>query len=92
MALREMRQPSLLLLLDYLDLLADVKLEKLPVAALRWHSRLEQEGASTLTLPAVHRIAQSSWGTSASQALHRFQGVATVEFARRRSRNQIAAA
>ena len=50
MALREMPQPSLLLLLDYLDLLADVKPEKLPMAAMRWHSRLEQDGASTLTI------------------------------------------
>jgi hypothetical protein len=50
MALREMPQPSLLLLLEYLDLLAELKPEKLPVAALRWHSRLEQEASSTLTL------------------------------------------
>ena len=48
MALREMRQPSLLLLLDYLDLLAELKPEKLPLAALRWHGRLELE-SSTLT-------------------------------------------
>jgi hypothetical protein len=49
MALREMRLPSLLLLLDYLDLLAEVKPEKLPLAALRWHGRLELE-SSTLSL------------------------------------------
>lgn len=51
MALREMRQPSLLLLLDYLDLLAELKPEKLPSAALRWHGRLSLEasaGAFTL--------------------------------------------
>jgi len=48
MALREMKQPSLLILLDYLGLLADVKPEKLPLAALRWHGRLELE-ASALT-------------------------------------------
>lgn len=49
MALREMRQPSLLLLLDYLGRLAELRPEKLPLAALRWHGRLELE-ASTLTL------------------------------------------
>ena len=53
MALREMEQPSLLLLLDYLDLLAEMKPEKLPLAALRWHGRLELE-ASTLTLADSH--------------------------------------
>lgn len=49
MALREMKQPSLLVVLDYLDLLAELKPEKLPLAAIRWHGRLELE-ASTLTL------------------------------------------
>lgn len=49
MALREMRKPSLLLVLDYLGLLAELKSEKLPLAALRWHGRLELE-ASTITL------------------------------------------
>lgn len=49
MALREMPQPSLLLLLDYLDLLAELKPEKLPLAAIRWHGRLELE-ASALTI------------------------------------------
>lgn len=49
MALREMPQPSLLLLLDYLGLLSELKPEKLPLAAVRWHGRLELE-ASTLTL------------------------------------------
>lgn len=51
MALREMRQPSLLLLLDYLELLAELKPEKLPLAAMRWHGRLELEASSSgLTL------------------------------------------
>lgn len=49
MALREMRQPSLLILLDYLALLAELRPEKLPLAAIRWHGRLELE-ASALTL------------------------------------------
>ena len=49
MALREMAVPSLLLLLDYLDLLAELKPEKLPLAALRWHGRLELE-SSTLSM------------------------------------------
>jgi len=44
-ALREMGTPSLLDALDYLDLLAEVKPEKLPHAALRWHGRLELEAA-----------------------------------------------
>jgi len=35
--------------LDYLDLLAEVKPEKLEQASLRWHGRLELE-ASTMTL------------------------------------------
>lgn len=46
MALREMRNPSLLLLLDYLDLLSELKPEKLPLAALRWHGRLELEATA----------------------------------------------
>jgi hypothetical protein len=51
MALREMRQPSLLLLLDYLELLAELKPEKLPLAAMRWHGRLQLEASpSALTL------------------------------------------
>ena len=50
MAMREMRSISLLDALDYLDLLAEVKPEKLEQAALRWHGRLELE-ASIMTLP-----------------------------------------
>jgi hypothetical protein len=42
-AIREMRGASLLLLIDYLDLLAETKPEKLEQAALRWHGRLELE-------------------------------------------------
>jgi hypothetical protein len=47
MALREMdHPPSLLLALDYLELLAEVKPEKLSLAAIRWHGRLELEGGA----------------------------------------------
>jgi hypothetical protein len=49
-AIREMGGlASLLDGLDYLDLLAEVKPEKLEHAALRWHGRLELE-ASVMTL------------------------------------------
>jgi hypothetical protein len=48
-ALREMRDPSLLVALDYLALLAELKPERFPAAAVRWHGRLELE-APTLTL------------------------------------------
>ena len=46
LALREMGSPSLLVALDYLELLADVKPEKLEPAAVRWHGRLEVEAAA----------------------------------------------
>jgi len=49
MAMRELGTPSLIDALDYLDLLAEVKPEKLEQAALRWHGRLELE-ASMMTL------------------------------------------
>ncbi|MGZ4315923.1 MAG: hypothetical protein ACXVRS_08805 [Gaiellaceae bacterium] len=49
LALREMGTPSLLVALDYLELLAAVKPEKVEQAALRWHGRLELE-ASLMTL------------------------------------------
>lgn len=45
MSLRELRQPSLEDALSYLALLAEVKLEKLERAAVRWHGRLETEAA-----------------------------------------------
>jgi hypothetical protein len=48
-AMREMGTPSLLDALAYLDLLADVKPEKLERAAVRWHGRLETE-ATTMTI------------------------------------------
>jgi hypothetical protein len=49
LALREMGTPNLLMVLDYLDLLAVQRPEKLPAAAIRWHGRLELE-ATTMTL------------------------------------------
>jgi hypothetical protein len=49
LASREMGTISLLDALDYLDLVAEVKPEKLERAAVRWHRRLETE-APTLTL------------------------------------------
>lgn len=50
LAIREMgRLVNLHEALDYLDLLAQVKPEKLEQAALRWHGRLELE-ASVMTL------------------------------------------
>jgi hypothetical protein len=47
LALWEMRDPSLLVLVDYLDLLADVRPDKFDRAAVKWHGRLE---ATILTL------------------------------------------
>jgi hypothetical protein len=44
-----MRNPSLLVALDYVVLLADARPDKFDVAAIRWHGRLELETA-TLTL------------------------------------------
>jgi len=48
-ALRQLRGVSLLDALDYLDLLAEQRPEKLEQAALRWHGRLELE-AGVLTM------------------------------------------
>src|SRR5512142_2121820 len=49
-ALREMGgSPSLLVALDYLALLAELKPERFLAGAVRWHGRLELE-APTLTL------------------------------------------
>ena len=46
LALREIGTPSLLVAVDYLELLAEVKPEKLERAAVRWHGRLEVEAAA----------------------------------------------
>jgi hypothetical protein len=51
---REMRDPSLAVALDYLELLADVKPEKLEPAAVRGHGRLEVEAASMTLAAAPH--------------------------------------
>ena len=48
-ALKEMGNPSLLLAIEYLQLLVLERPAKFPLAALRWHGRLELE-ATTLTL------------------------------------------
>jgi hypothetical protein len=61
-ALREMRDPSLLVALDYLALLAELKPERFPAAAVRWHGRLELE-APTLT------VAESQFALAALAAL-----------------------
>jgi hypothetical protein len=45
-----MGTPSLLVALDYLELLAEVKPEKRELTAVHWHRRLEVEGAA-ITLP-----------------------------------------
>jgi hypothetical protein len=43
LALREMGTPSLLVALEYVELLADVRPDKFDRAAVRWHGRLESE-------------------------------------------------
>jgi hypothetical protein len=48
-ALKEMGSPSLLVALEYLQLLVMERPEKFPLAALRWHGRFELE-ALTLSL------------------------------------------
>ena len=62
LALREMRDPSLLVLVDYLELLADVRPDKFDRAAVRWHGRLELE-TPTLT------VAESQFALAALGAL-----------------------
>ena len=49
MAMREMGAVNLLEALDYLVLLVELRPERAPAAAIRWHGRLELESAS-LTL------------------------------------------
>ena len=60
LALREMRDPSLLVLGDYLELLADARPDKFDKAAVKWHGRLELESA-VLTL-AESQLALSALG------------------------------
>jgi hypothetical protein len=45
LTLREAGAPSLLVLVDYLELLADVRPNKFDRATVRWHGRLELEAA-----------------------------------------------
>jgi hypothetical protein len=49
MAMREMGGASLLVALDYLALLAELRPDRAPAAAIRWHGRLELE-ARVITL------------------------------------------
>ena len=62
LALRELGRPSLLVALDYLELLADVRSDKFNRAAVRWHGRLELESA-------VLTIAESQLALAALGAL-----------------------
>ena len=57
-----MRDPSLLVLVDYLELLAEVRPDKFDRAAVRWHGRLELEAA-------VLTIAESELALAALCAL-----------------------
>jgi hypothetical protein len=79
LALREMRDPSLQVLVDYLELLADVRPDKFDCAAIRWHGRLELE-TPTLT------VAESQLALAALGALregdHDAAGVLASGFAR----------
>jgi len=60
LALREMAPPSLLVLVDYLELLADVRPDKFDRAAVRWHGRLELE--STMLTIAESELALAALG------------------------------
>jgi hypothetical protein len=57
-----MGTPSLLVLIDYLELLADVRPDKFDRAAVRWHGRLEIESP-------VLTIAESQLALAALGAL-----------------------
>jgi hypothetical protein len=61
LALREMGTPSLIVALDYLELLADVRPDRFDRAAVRWHGRLELE-APLLTL-AESQLALAALGS-----------------------------
>lgn len=70
-----MRDPSLLVLVDYLELLADVRPDNFDRAAVRWHGRLELESAvltiaeSELALAALGALRAGD--TSAAEILRR---------------------
>ena len=78
LALREMRDPSLLVLIDYLELLSDIRPDKFDRAAVKWHGRLELE-ATVLT------IAESQLALGALGAL-RFGDKDAVAILQRRLR------
>jgi hypothetical protein len=62
----------LLVALDYLELLADVKPEKLEPAAVRWHGRLEVEAAAmTVAKTALSPAPDVSWVGVGGRALGR---------------------
>jgi hypothetical protein len=69
MAMREMATPSLLLALDYLELLAEVRAEKLELAALRWHVRFESESLVTLAESQLALAALASFSAGDKGAL-----------------------
>ena len=79
-----MRDPSLLVLVDYLELLADVRPDKFDRAAVRWHGRLELESA-------VLTIAESELALAALGAL-RAGDKEAAEILRLRSRTGVGAA
>lgn len=68
MALRGMGSVSLLEALDYLELLAELKPERVPAAAVRWHGRFELEaalvtmGEAQLALAALARLVEGDRG------------------------------
>jgi len=70
-----MRDPSLLILVDYLELLADVRPDKFDRAAVRWHGRLEVESA-------VLTLAESELALAALGAL-RSDDMSAAEILRR---------
>ena len=49
-----MRMLSLLVALDYLEPLADVRRDKFDRAAVRWHGRLELETSTSTTAVPAH--------------------------------------
>ena len=62
LAMREMGSVNLLEALDYLVLLAELRPERAPAAAVRWHGRLELEAAT-------HTLAESQLALAALASL-----------------------
>jgi hypothetical protein len=77
MALREMGSPTLLELLDYVVLLAELRPEKAERAAVRWHGRLETEATflslveSQLALAALGSLCAGEGEGEAANLLRR---------------------